>query len=95
MNAGSHSERESEGSLDITHPTNFVRGATLFSMDNWEKFQELMEEDKLREITLDYWCEYKGGVFPLVVPTVTLTNLVIAVSSSDQDPNGLKTFWTI
>ena len=55
------SERESGERLDITHPTYYDQGATLFSLDNWEQFQELMDQDKLREITLDYWCLFKGG----------------------------------
>ena len=56
----SNSERESEEGTYITHPTSYHSGATLFSLDNWDDLQELTDQDMLREITRDYWIEYKG-----------------------------------
>ena len=60
-NVERESERESEHVMDITHPTLHNTGANQVTIEDYEEFQELMDLDRLREITLDNWTLYKGG----------------------------------
>ena len=44
----------------VDYPKYIDRGSVLFSLDYFEYFQE-MGQDELKEIISDHWCQYKGG----------------------------------
>ena len=44
----------------VNYPKYTDRGSILFSLDLFEHFQE-MGQDEIKEIISDHWCQYKGG----------------------------------
>ena len=60
-NVERESERESDHMLNNTHPTLRNTGSNQVKIEDYEEFQELMDLDKLREVTLDNWTLFKGG----------------------------------
>ena len=60
-NVERESERESDNMLNNTHPTFRNTGSNQVKIEDYEEFQELMDLDMLREVTLDNWTLFKGG----------------------------------
>ena len=54
-------ERESDPVIDITHPTLRNSGGKHETIEDYEEFLELVDSDRIREVTLDNWTLFKGG----------------------------------
>ena len=57
------SDKYEDGPESINYTND--RGTLLFSLENYESYLDLGQDD-LKEITLTHWLEYKGGTVTLV-----------------------------
>ena len=70
------------------HPTLRNTGGNQVTIEDYEEFRELMDLDRLREITLDNWTLYKWGEVGVITTDCTNCELLVqsytVILTSDQ-----------